>query len=277
MGKTKKRIRLTLSYLALIIIAIICLYPAFWVILASFRPGTSLYSETLIPQTFTLEHYKHLFTNMPFAEWYMNTLKIAIISMVCGTISTLICGYIFSTFRFTGKKHLFSSILILGLFPGYMSMIAVYILLTQLDLLNTHTAIIIFYVAGAPLINVLFAKNFFDTLPNGIIEAARIDGAGHMLIFSKIILPLSKPLIVYTSLMTFNGAFTDFIFAKLVLRSPEQKTLAVGLFDLIGKNVASQFTVFAAGCVMIALPVTLLFIFMQRYLIEGVTAGADKG
>ncbi|WP_141434046.1 sugar ABC transporter permease [Bacillus sp. 03113] len=276
MLKTKKRVQLTLSYLALIIIAIFCLYPAIWVILASLRPGTSLYSETLIPTKITFDHYLRLFTAFPFAQWYFNTIKIAVISMICGTISTLITGYIFSTFRFTGRKNIMNSLLVLGLFPGFMSMIAIYILLTQMNLLNTHFAIIIVYVAGAPL-GFLFAKNFFDTMPKGIIEAARIDGAGHMLIFLKIILPLSKPLIVYTSLMAFNAAFTDFIFAKLVLRSPEKKTLAVGLFDMLGENTAPEFTVFAAGCVMIAVPVTLLFIFMQRYLIEGITAGADKG
>ncbi|WP_445490078.1 sugar ABC transporter permease [Niallia sp. 03133] len=273
---SKKNIRVSLSYIALILIAIICIYPAIWVILSSLRPGASLYSETLIPAKITFDHYLSLFKKYPFAQWYFNTIKIAVISTFFGTIFTLITGYVFSVYRFNGRKKLMNTLLVLGLFPGFMSMIAIYILLTQMNLLNTHIAIILVYVAGSPLF-FLFAKSYFDTMPKSVIEAARIDGAGHLLTFFRIILPMSKPLIVFTSLMTFNGAFTDFIFAKLVLRSPEQKTLAVGLFDLIGEKVASQFTVFAAGCVMIALPVTLLFIFMQRYLIEGLTAGADKG
>jgi arabinogalactan oligomer/maltooligosaccharide transport system permease protein len=276
MQKTKTFIDLTFSYLALIIIAVICIYPALWVLLSSLRPGTSLFSETLIPANITFGHFATLFEKYPFGQWYYNTIKISLISTLFGTLLTLITGYIFSIFRFTGRKKIMNTLLILGLFPGFMSMIAIYILLSQMNLLNTHIAIILVYVAGAPLF-FLFAKSYFDTMPKSVIEAARIDGAGHLLIFMRIILPMSKPLIVFTSLMTFNGAFTDFIFAKLVLRSPEQKTLAVGLFDMIGDKVASQFTVFAAGCVMIALPVTLLFMFMQRYLIEGLTAGADKG
>jgi len=276
MLKTKTIIDQIFSYLTLLIIAVICIYPALWVVLSSLKPGTALFSETLIPASFTLEHYATLFKNYPFGQWYFNTIKIAVISTIFGTILTLITGYVLSIFRFNGRKGLMKTLLVLGLFPGFMSMIAIYILLSQMNLLNTHIALIIVYAAGAPLF-FLYSKSYFDTMPKSVIEAARIDGAGHLLIFLRIVLPMSKPLIVYTSLMTFNGAFTDFIFAKLVLRSSEQKTLAVGLFDLIGEKVASQFTVFAAGCVMIALPVTLLFIFMQRYLVEGLTAGADKG
>jgi len=262
--------------MALILIAIGCIYPVLWVVLSSFRPGTSLYSETLIPTQFTFAHYKRLFLELPFGYWYYNTLKIAIFSMIFGTISTLITGYIISVFRFNGRKTIMDSLLVLGLFPGFMSMIAIYILLNQMNLLNTHFAIILVYVAGAPL-GFLFAKSYFDTLPKSLVEAARIDGAGHMLIFLKIILPLTKPLTVFTCLMTFNGAFTDFIFAKLILKTEEKKTLAVGLFDLVTDEYTAEFTVFAAGCVMVAVPITLLFMFMQKYLIEGLTAGSEKG
>ncbi|WP_445488751.1 sugar ABC transporter permease [Niallia sp. 03133] len=278
MKKTKSFLDISFSYLTLIIVAVICIYPALWVILSSFRPGTSLFSETLIPAHFTFDHYVTLFKQYPFGQWYYNTIKISVISTFFGTLFTLITGYIFSVFRFSGRKNLMNTLLVLHVFPGFMSMIAIYILLSQMNLLNTHTALICVYVAGAPLW-FLFSKTYFDTMPKSVIEAARIDGAGHLRIFTQIILPMSKPLIVFTSLMTFNTAFTDFIFSKLILRSPEQKTLAVGLFDMINDKVAGQlpFTLFAAGCVMVALPVTLLFMFMQRYLIDGLTAGADKG
>ncbi|WP_036738260.1 sugar ABC transporter permease [Paenibacillus zanthoxyli] len=274
--KAAKVTRLSFSYVALTIIAVFCIYPALWVLMSSFRTGSSLFSETILPTSYTFSHYTDLFAKRPFAVWYVNTLKIAVTSMILGTILTLLTGYALSVFRFKGRKNLMSILLVLGLFPGFMSMIAIFILLNQMNLLNTHLAVIIVYAAGAPLF-FLFAKSYFDTIPRSLVEAARIDGAGHMPIFFRIVLPLSTPLIVYTALMTFTGAFTDFIFAKLVLRSPDKKTLAVGLFDMIGDRFSNEFTMFAAGCVLAAVPVTILFILMQRFLVDGLTAGADKG
>ncbi|AIQ12747.1 sugar ABC transporter permease [Paenibacillus durus] len=275
-NQARTTIRLSFSYIALILLTAFCAYPALWVLMSSFRTGDALFSDTILPASYTLSHYTELFAKHPFGVWYMNTLKIAVSSMILGTILTLLTGYAFSVFRFTGRKNLMSILLVLGLFPGFMSMIAIYILLNQMNLLNTHTAVVIVYAAGAPLY-FLFAKSYFDTIPRSLVEAARIDGAGHMPIFFRIVLPLSTPLIVYTALMTFTGAFTDFIFAKLVLRSPDKKTLAVGLFDMIGDRFSNEFTMFAAGCVLAAVPVTILFILMQRFLVDGLTAGADKG
>ncbi|WP_445491697.1 sugar ABC transporter permease [Niallia sp. 03133] len=275
MSNVKRKFDLLVGYLLLIIISIFCLYPIVWIVLSSFRTGTSLYSARVIPTQFTIAHYVTLFEKFPFATWYGNTLKIAILSMIFSTIFTLITAYIFSKFRFVGRNATMHGMLILGLFPGFMSMIAIYILLSQLNLLNTHMAIILTTVAGAPL-GFLFSKNFFDTLPSSVMEAARIDGAGHVTIFARIVLPLARPLIVYTSLLSFAGAFTDFIFAQLVLRTPDKQTLAVGLYNMINDRFGNAFTVFAAGSVLIAVPITLLFIFMQRHLIEGLTAGADK-
>lgn len=274
--KTKTVLWLGFSYVVLALIAVFCMYPAVWVTMSSFRVGDALYSDTIIPRSLTLDHYTNLFDKYLFAQWYANTLKISIITMIVGTVMTLLTGYAFSMFRFAGRQNLMSMLLVLGLFPGFMSMIAIYILLNQMNLLNTHLAIIIVYAAGAPLF-FLFSKSYFDTIPKSLVEAARIDGAGHLTIFFRIVMPLSTPLIVFTSLMTFTGAFTDFIFAKLVLRSPEKKTLAVGLFDMISDRFATDFTTFAAGCVLVAVPITVLFILMQRFLVDGLTAGAEKG
>jgi arabinogalactan oligomer / maltooligosaccharide transport system permease protein len=274
--KTIKVIRLALSYLALALIAVFSVYPALWVVMASFRPGRALYGETLIPRDFTFVHYGELFSQTLFGQWYANTLVIAVITVVFGAALTMITGYIFSMFRFRGRKNLMNGLLVLGLFPGFMSMIAIYILLNQFNLLNTSFAIIIVYIAGSPLY-FLYSKSYFDTIPKSLVEAARIDGSGHTAIFFRIILPLSTPLIVFTSMMTFAGAFTDFIFARLVLSSPEKQTLAVGLYDMINSSFSTQFTVFAAGCVLVAAPIAILFILMQRYLVESLTAGADKG
>lgn len=271
--------RLTLSYILLTGIAICCLYPALWVIFSSFRPGKSLYSKSLIPESFTLDHFKELFTSdsFLFGQWYMNTLKISVITMIIGVTLTLLTGYALSRFRFRGRKTAMSTILILGMFPGFMSMIAIFILLKELGLLDTHFALILVYSAGAPLMGSFLVKGFFDAIPRSLDEAAKMDGATNMMIFTRIILPLSKPMLAYVALTQFVGPWVDFIFARLVLRSRENWTVAVGLYDQINNFQNSNFTIFAAAAVLIAVPITLLFMFLQKLLVEGLTAGASKG
>ncbi|RIE03192.1 sugar ABC transporter permease [Cohnella faecalis] len=263
-------------HLLLFIIAVVTIYPALWVVLASFRPGTALYSEHLIPERLTLGHYRELFEMFPFAQWYVNTLKIAVVSMVCSTFFVLLTGYAFSRFRFYGRKGLMTGLFVLGMFPSFMSMVAVYILLLNMNLLNTHSALIFVYSAGAAM-GYLLVKGYFDTIPRSLEEAARIDGANHWIVFFKIFVPLSRPLIVYLSVTSFAGAFNDFIFAQMVLRTKENQTLAVGLYNMVSSQFSTQFTIFAAGCVLVALPITLVFMFFQRFLVEGLTAGAEKG
>ncbi|QMV42768.1 sugar ABC transporter permease [Cohnella cholangitidis] len=274
--KLKKLLNISIVHLLLLIIAVITIYPALWVVLASFRPGTSLYSEHLVPERFTLEHYRGLFEMFPFAQWYVNTLKIAVVTMVCSTFFVLLTGYAFSRFRFYGRKGLMTGLFVLGMFPSFMSMIAVYILLLNMNLLNTHSALIFVYSAGAAM-GYLLVKGYFDTIPRSLEEAARIDGANHWVVFFRIFVPLSRPLIVYLSVTSFAGAFNDFIFAQMVLRTKENQTLAVGLYNMVSSQFSTQFTLFAAGCVLVALPITLVFMFFQRFLVEGLTAGAEKG
>lgn len=275
----KKGFRLTLSYILLTGIAICCLYPGLWVIFSSFRPGKSLYSKSLIPESFTLDHFKELFTSdsFLFGQWYMNTLKISVITMIIGVTLTLLTGYALSRFRFRGRKTAMSTILILGMFPGFMSMIAIFILLKELGLLDTHFALILVYSAGAPLMGSFLVKGFFDAIPRSLDEAAKMDGATNMMIFTRIILPLSKPMLAYVALTQFVGPWVDFIFARLVLRSRENWTVAVGLYDQINNFQNSNFTIFTAAAVLIAVPITLLFMFLQKLLVEGLTAGASKG
>jgi arabinogalactan oligomer/maltooligosaccharide transport system permease protein len=277
--KVKKSLSLTLSYIVLVIIAIVSVYPALWVILGSFRPGKSLYSKTLFPSNFTLEHYSELFTSKSylFGNWYMNTLKISIISTLIGIVLTLLTSYAVSRFRFRGRQTALSTVLILGMFPGFMSMIAIYLLLKEFHLLDTHLALIIVYAAGAPLGGTFIAKGFLDTIPRSLDEAARIDGASNFRIFTRIILPLSRPMLTYMALTQFVGPWVDFIFAKMVLRSKEKWTVAVGLYDMVNSNTNTNFTLFAAGAVLIAVPITILFMFLQRLLVDGLTSGASKG
>jgi len=279
MRKLKKNIRLALSYILLVILSIAAIYPVLWIIFGSLRPGKSLYSKSLIPESFTLDHYRELFNSQSilFGQWYMNTLKIAVLSMLIGVVLTLLTSYAVSRFRFRGRKTALSTILILGMFPGFMSMIAIYLLLKEMNLLDTHLSLIVVYAAGAPLMGTFVAKGFLDTIPRSLDEAARIDGASNFQVFSRIILPLSRPMLTYMALTQFVGPWVDFIFARMVLRTKENWTVAVGLWDMVSSNQNTNFTVFAAGAVLIALPITILFMFLQRLLVDGLTAGASKG
>lgn len=269
--------KLSISYVLLVLLSCISLFPALWIVMSSLKTGNSLFSDTLIPREFTLEHYRNLFQNTRYPLWFMNTLKIAALSTVLGTFLLLLSSYAISRYRFAGRKATLSTLLVLQMFPGFMAMIAIYVLLNTMNLLNSHWALVLVYSSGAIITNVFVAKGFFDTIPRSLEDAARIDGASHMKLFFSIMIPLSRPMLTYASLMIFNGSFVDFIFADLVLRTEEQRTLAVGLYQMVSQRNSTEFTLFAAGAVLVALPVTLLFMFLQRFLVEGLTAGASKG
>ena len=277
MNSRSARVKLGLSYTLLVILACISLFPAIWIIMSSLKEGNSLYSDTLFPRSFTLEHYKDLFATTKYPLWFMNTLKVAVASTIFGTFLLLLTSYAISRFRFTGRKFALNTLLVLQMFPGFMAMIAIYVLLNTMGLLNSHWALFLVYSSGAIITNVFVAKGFFDTIPKSLEEAARIDGASHLKVFFSIIIPLAKPMLTYASLMIFNGAFLDFIFADLVLRTEDQRTLAVGLYRMVSQRNSTEFTMFAAGAVLVALPITMLFLVLQRNLVDGLTAGATKG
>lgn len=265
------------SYALLILLSFISLFPAFWIVMSSFKTGNSLFSDTLIPRRMTLVHYQELFEQTKYLQWFLNTLKVAALSTLIGTSLLLLASYAISRYRFAGRKSMLTAFLVLQMFPGFMAMIAIYVLLNTMGLLNSHWALVLVYSSGSIITNVFVAKGFFDTIPKSLEDAARIDGASHMKVFLSIMMPLSKPMLTYASLMIFNGCFVDFIFADLILRTEEKRTLAVGLFRMVNQSNSTEFTLFAAGAVLVALPVTLLFIFLQRFLIDGLTAGAMKG
>lgn len=273
-GRTAK---LSLSYLLLITLSVISLFPALWIVMSSLKVGNSLFSDTFIPREFTFDHYINLFQNTRYPLWFMNTLKVAVLSTVFGTFLLLLSSYAISRYRFSGRRSTLTTLLVLQMFPGFMAMIAIYVLLNTMGLLNSHWALVLVYSSGAIITNVFVAKGFFDTIPKSLEDAARIDGASHLRLFFSIMIPLSKPMLTYASLMIFNGCFVDFIFADLILRTEEQRTLAVGLYRMVSQRNSTEFTLFAAGAVLVALPVTMLFMFLQRFLVEGLTAGATKG
>ncbi len=278
MNRKKSFVRLGLSYIVLLVLTVLAVYPVLWIVLSSLRPGAALYSESLWPSELTLDHYRELFNNPSFlyGRWYLNTLKIAFLTMIFSTTLVTLGMYAMSRFQFRGRKTALTAMLVLGMFPSFMSLIAIYIILLQLKLLDTHTALVLVYSAGAVL-GGFIVKGFFDTIPRSLDEAARIDGASHLTVFTQIMLPLSRPILTYVALTSFTGAWVDFIFARLVLRTKENWTLAVGMWDLVNSFQNSNFTMFAAGAVLIAIPITLLFVFLQRFLVQGLTSGASKG
>jgi arabinogalactan oligomer/maltooligosaccharide transport system permease protein len=279
MNNTRTRVKLFVSYVLLVVISLICLYPAVWIVISSFRPGGAMYSPRFIPEHFTLEHYTTLFTDKSFVfgRWYRNTLKIAIYSTIFGTLGTTVVAYVLSRFRFKTRKMTLTTLLVLTMFPNFMSLVAVFLLFYQFDLLDTHLALIIVYSCGAPVGGTFIVKGFFDTIPRSLEESARIDGASHWKVFNRIMLPLCSPILIYMAVTIFVGSWVDFVLARFLLRSREQWTVAVGLWDLATNFRTANFTMFAAGCVLVALPITILFMMLQRFIVEGLTSGANKG
>jgi len=280
--KAKRKWTLISSYTALIALSIVWLFPIVWIVLTSFRGEGGAFVPYIIPKTFTLENYRILLTNatgnFPFVRWFLNTLFVATISCILSTFIKIAMAYALSRLRFRLRKPFLKVALVLNMFPGFMSMIAIYYILKALGLTETLFALILVYSSGAAL-GFYIAKGFFDTIPMALDESAMIDGANKWEIFTQITLPLSKPMIVYTSLMTFMGPWMDFIFAKIIMGDKvENYTVAIGLFTMMTRTTAnSLFMAFTAGCVLIAIPITILFIFMQRFYVEGITSGSVKG
>ncbi|HFL5429835.1 TPA: sugar ABC transporter permease [Streptococcus pyogenes] len=277
--KNKRRFQLGLVYATLIILSIIWLFPIAWVILTSFRSEGTAYVNYFIPKTFTLNHYINLFTNetFPFGKWFMNTLIVATFTCIISTFITVAIAYSLSRIKFKFRNGFLKLALILNMFPGFMSMIAIYYILKALGLTQTLTALVLVYSSGAAL-GFYIAKGFFDTIPYSLDESAMIDGATRMDIFFKITLPLAKPIIVYTVLLAFMGPWIDFIFAQVILGDATSKyTVAIGLFSMLQPDTINNwFMAFTAGSVLIAVPITLLFMFMQKYYVEGITGGSVK-
>ena len=263
-------------YALLIFMALLVLTPIVWIIGASFNPMSSLLSATAFPENPTVLHYVKLIKETKFVYWYANTLKIALINMAISVVLTSMTSYVFSRFRFKGKRAGLLSILILQMFPSFMGMMATYNILWQLNLLDTHFGLILTYAAGQVPYNTWLVKGYLSNIPSSLDEAAKLDGASNLRIFTQIVLPLMKPILIFVALSQFITPWMDFIFPRMILSSPEKKTLAIGLYDMINANTNNNFTTFAAGAILVAVPITILYVCLQKYLIQGVTAGANK-
>ncbi len=282
--KRTKMINNTIVHVVLAILAVIWVFPIAWVVLTSFRAEKGSYVSTFLPQGYTLANYVKLFTDttiLNFPKMFGNTLFIAICSCILSTFYVLAVSYCLSRLRFKFRKPYMNMAMVLGLFPGFMSMVAVYFILKALGLSEgglIRLALILCYSGGAGL-GFQIAKGFFDTIPLAIDEAALIDGCTRWQIFQKITLPLSKPIIVYTVLTAFIGPWVDFIFAKVICRAnADYYTVAIGLWRMLEKEyIDNWYTCFAAGAVLISIPIAILFMFLQRYYVDGMSSGAVKG
>lgn len=282
-AKKKRMINNVIVHVSLAVLAAIWVFPIVWVILTSFRAEKGSYVSTFFPKEFTLDNYIRLFTDtsiLNFPKMFMNTLIIAVFSCILATFYTLAVSYCLSRLKFKLRKPYMNMAMILGLFPGFMSMIAVYFILKAIGLTEgslIRVALILCYSGGAGL-GFQIAKGFFDTIPYEVDEAAILDGCTRWQVFQKITLPLSKPIIVYTVLTAFMAPWLDFIFAKVICRAnSDQYTVALGLWKMLEKEyIDSWYTSFAAGAVLISIPIAILFLIMQRYYVDGVS-GAVKG
>ncbi len=279
--KLANKISNVVAYIFLSLLSIIWVLPIIWIILTSFRAERGAFVSNIIPETFTLSNYTRLFTDTSifnYGQWYLNTFYVAVATCIVSTFFTIATAYVMSRMRFFMRKPFMNMALVLGMFPSFMSMIAVYYVLKTVGLTQSLTALIMVFSAGAGL-KFYVSKGFFDMIPKTLDEAAKIDGATNARIFFSIIIPLSKPIIIYTAITSFMAPWMDFIFARVLMGDNYEKyTAAVGLYTMLRREFIDEyFTRFAAGSILIALPITILFIALQKFYVDGVTSGSVKG
>ncbi len=279
--RTKEIISKTVIYIFLILLAIIWICPFVYLLIQSF--AVTYESNLLIPQEFTFDNYIFLFTDKtyPFWRWYLNTFCIALIVSVLNTVLTLVSAYAFSRLRFKTRKGYMKVILIIGMFPGFLGMIITYYMLSSIGLANGMPSLfglILVYTSGC-VMNYYVAKGFFDTISRSLDEAAMLDGANKNTIFWRVIMPLSKPIVVYTILLAFTAPWGDYMLASVMAGGrTEFMNVAVGLQQMLSKEAGTQyFPVFCAAGVVVSIPIVILFFCLQSYYVEGVTGGAVKG
>jgi arabinogalactan oligomer / maltooligosaccharide transport system permease protein len=279
----RRKVNNLIVHTILAILSFVWIFPVIWVILTSFSDQIGSYVSSFLPKAYTLDNYKKLFTDttiLNFPKMFSNTLIIAVFTCIISTFFVLSVSYVMSRLRFKVRKPLLNVALTLTLFPGFMSMVAVYYILKAVGLAEgdmIRVALIMVYSGGSGL-GFYIAKGFFDTIPKALDEAAFLDGANKWQVFTKVTIPLSKPIIVYTILTSFLSPWLDFIFARVICRAnADTFTVSIGLWRMLEREyINSWYTSFAAGAVCISIPIAILFIYMQRYYVEGLT-GSVKG
>ncbi len=273
-----------IRYIIAAILIVFAFVPVVWVVSASFNPSGSLVSVEVIPKNPGLGNYRGLFENdyYPFVKWIRNSFVVATASTLLSVTSTAVSAYGLSRFRFYGRKFLMRAILIVSIFPAALSIIALYTTFQQVGNhvgilgLNSHVSLILIYSSGALSINVFLVKGYLDSIPLEIEESALVDGATHAQIFRKITLPLAKPILITISVLTFMAIYGDFVLPRVLLQSSDKFTVMVGLYLFQSADYAQNWGVFTAGAVIAALPILVIYMLLQRYIIGGLTAGAVK-
>ena len=279
----KKTMKSVLRHVVLVFLAAVWLVPILWLVVTSFSGYKGINTAHFFPETWSLNNFKALFLEpdsvVQYVAWFKNTFIIAVFTCIISTIFVLMVSYTMSCTRFKGRKALMSFGIILNMFPGVLSMIAVYFIMKSLGLTNSHLGMIIVYSAGAGL-GYLIAKGFMDTISVSLREAAKLEGASEAKIFWRIILPLSKPIVVYTVISSFLVPWGDFVLAKLMLNSgiSQDWTVAIGLYNMLNKSLINKyFSIFCAGGLVVSIPISILFVLMQKFYVEGIAGGSVKG
>ena len=279
----KKKLKVIWKHVLLTILSAIWLIPLVWLLVTSLSAYKGINTMHFFPEKWSLDNYAQLFfrpdTVANFPAWFRNSMIIGVACCIISTSFVLMVAYAMSCMRFRARKPLMSFAIILGMFPGVLSMIAIYFVMKLIGLTNSMLGLIVIYSAGSGL-GYLICKGFFDTIPVSLRESAKLEGASQLTIFTKIVIPLSKPIIVYTVINSFLTPWMDFVMAKLMIRSknPQDWTVAMGLYNLVQRTlVGNYFSVFCAGGIIVAIPISVLFIIMQKFYVEGITGGAVKG
>jgi len=268
-----------------VILIIFSVFPILWMISASLNPTGTLATQTLIPRNMGLGNYRELLTSQtfPFWTWFGNSIKVASITSVLSLAITTVAAYAFSRFRFGGRQTMLKAILLINVFPNLLALVATFLMISQFgDVipalgLGTHTSLILVYLGGAMGVNIWLMKGFLDTIPRDIDESAMVEGASNWQIFTRLIMPLLRPILVVIAILNYIGTYGEFVLARVLLRSNESYTLMVGLQIFAGAQISQRWGVFAAGALMGALPIMIIYLALQDQIVGGLTQGAVKG
>jgi len=283
--KAQRIFSIGIRLIVALILIVFSIFPVLWMLSASLNPTGSLATQTLIPRNAGIDNYKELLTSteFPFWRWFWNSIKIATITSILSLSITTIAAYAFSRFRFRGRVTMLKGILLINVFPGLLALVATFLMIAQIgDIipsfgLNTHASLILVYLGGAMGVNIWLMKGYLDTVPRDIDESAMVEGASDWQIFTRLILPLLRPILIVIAILNYITTYGEFVLARVLLKSTEQYTLMVGLQIFTGAQFQQRWGVFAAGALLGALPIMIIYLVLQDQIVGGLTQGAVKG
>jgi ABC-type maltose transport system permease subunit len=283
--KRQKQLSIIVRWIIAVFLILFAIFPVLWIVSASFNPADTLATQTLIPRNAGLDNYRELFNSnvFPYWTWYWNSIKISSITTILSISITTLAAFAFSRFRFQGRVTMLKALLLIQVFPGLLAMVAIFLMISQIgDIaprvgLDTHAGLILVYLGGAMGINIWLMKGFFDTIPRDIDESAMVDGASHWQIFTRLLLPLMRPILIVVGILSFIGTYGDFVLARVLLKSTEQYTLMVGLQIFTSGQFSQKWGQFTAGALLGALPVMIIYLVLQDQIVGGLTQGSVKG